>query len=111
MLTLGIETSCDETSAAVLVGGNEVLANVISSQHGIHAAYGGVVPELACRSHIENIRPVVHAALEQAGASLTDIDLIGVTQGPGSWGAACRSEFCEVLGLRVAQALGRRSPP
>ena len=88
------------------------LANIISSQHGIHAAYGGVVPELACRSHIENIRPVVHAALEQAGATLRDIDLIGVTQGPGLvGGTACRSEFCEVPRLRVAQAHGRCSPP
>ena len=98
MLTLGIETSCDETSAAVLADGHEVLANVISSQHSIHAAYGGVVPELACRSHAENIRPVVDAALEQAGASLRDIDLVGVTQGPGLVGAL-------LIGLSFAKSL------
>ena len=98
MLTLGIETSCDETSAAVLVDGDEVLANIISSQHSVHAAYGGVVPELACRSHVENLRPVVDAALEQAGASLADIDLIGVTQGPGLVGAL-------LIGLSFAKSL------
>ena len=105
MLTLGIETSCDETSAALLADGNRVLANIISSQHGIHAAYGGVVPELACRSHIENIRPVVDAALEQAGATLRDIDLIGVTQGPGLVGAL-------LVGLSFAKSLayGARRP-
>ena len=98
MLTLGIETSCDETSAAVLAGSHRVLANVISSQHSIHSAYGGVVPELACRSHTENIRPVLEAALEQAGASLRDIDLIGVTQGPGLVGAL-------LIGLSFAKSL------
>ena len=98
MLTLGIETSCDETSAAVLADGHDVLANVISSQHRIHAAYGGVVPELACRSHTENIRPVVDAALEQAGVALRDVDLIGVTQGPGLVGAL-------LIGLSFAKSL------
>ena len=98
MLTLGIETSCDETSAAVLADGHEVLSNIISSQHSIHAVYGGVVPELACRSHTENIRPVVDAALEQAGVTLTDIDLIGVTQGPGLVGAL-------LIGLSFAKSL------
>ena len=98
MLTLGIETSCDETSAAVLADGHEVLANIISSQHSIHAAYGGVVPELACRSHTENIRPVVDTALQQAGVSLSDIDLIGVTQGPGLVGAL-------LIGLSFAKSL------
>jgi N6-L-threonylcarbamoyladenine synthase len=98
MLTLGIETSCDETSAAVLAGGRDVLANIISSQHNIHAAYGGVVPELACRSHTENIRPVVETALQQAGVTLRDIDLIGVTQGPGLVGAL-------LIGLSFAKSL------
>ena len=98
MLTLGIETSCDETSAAILAGGREVLANIISSQHAIHAPYGGVVPELACRSHIENIRPVVDAALQQADVSLADVDLIGVTQGPGLVGAL-------LIGLSFAKSL------
>ena len=98
MLTLGIETSCDETSAAVLADGHDVLANIISSQHRIHAAYGGVVPELACRSHTENIRPVVEAALQQAGVTLRDIDLIGVTQGPGLVGAL-------LIGLSFAKSL------
>ena len=98
MLTLGIETSCDETSAAVLADGHDVLANIISSQHSIHAAYGGVVPELACRSHTENIRPVVEAALVQADVTLRDIDLIGVTQGPGLVGAL-------LIGLSFAKSL------
>lgn len=98
MLTLGIETSCDETSAAVLADGHEVLSNIISSQHHIHAPYGGVVPELACRSHTENIRLVVDAALEQAGVSLTELDLIGVTQGPGLVGAL-------LIGLSFAKSL------
>jgi N6-L-threonylcarbamoyladenine synthase len=98
MLTLGIETSCDETAAAVVADGVDIRANIISSQHAIHAAYGGVVPELACRSHIENIRPVVDAALQQAEVRLSDIDLIAVTQGPGLVGAL-------LVGVSFAKAL------
>ena len=82
MLILGIETSCDDTAAAVVADGTEVRATVVSSQDAIHAAYGGVVPELACRSHVENMRPVLDAALAQAEVALHDIDAIAVTQGP-----------------------------
>lgn len=86
-LTLAIESSCDETAAAVLSGGRKVLSNVISSQVPIHEAYGGVVPEIASRHHLENINYVVDKALRDAGVKLKDIDLIGVTHGPGLIGA------------------------
>jgi N6-L-threonylcarbamoyladenine synthase len=89
VLVLGIETSCDETAAAVVADGVEIRSNIISSQHAIHAPYGGVVPELACRSHVENIRPVVEAALD---------DVIAVTQGPGLVGAL-------LVGVSLAKAL------
>jgi len=83
MLVLGIETSCDETAAAVLLDGQSLLANVVASQDEIHSKYGGIVPELAGRRHIESIHVIVAEALEQAGVGLRDIDLIAVTQGPG----------------------------
>ncbi|MFQ5672757.1 MAG: tRNA (adenosine(37)-N6)-threonylcarbamoyltransferase complex transferase subunit TsaD [Nitrospinales bacterium] len=83
MLVLGIETSCDETAAAVLRNGGDLLANVIASQDAIHAKYGGVVPELAGRSHVERIHVVVQQALTEARVRLPDIDLIAVTAGPG----------------------------
>ena len=86
-LTLAIESSCDETAAAVLEGGRRVLSNVISSQIAIHEAYGGVVPEIASRKHLENMNPVVQRALDEAGVTWKDIDLIGVTHGPGLIGA------------------------
>jgi N6-L-threonylcarbamoyladenine synthase len=98
VLVLGIETSCDDTAAAVVANGTEVRSSIVSSQHTIHAAYGGVVPELACRYHVENIQPVITAALEQAGVSLHDIDLIATTQGPGLIGAL-------LVGVSVAKAL------
>lgn len=98
MIVLGIETSCDETAAAVLEHGTTIRANIISSQQTIHAAYGGVVPELACRSHAENVRPAVDAALVQAHLTLADIDAIAVTQGPGLVGAL-------LVGLSFAKAL------
>ena len=85
-LVLGIETSCDDTCVAVLRG-NSVLSNLISSQVDIHAAYGGVVPELAARAHSENIMPLLEMALIEADAGLGDIDLIAVTMGPGLVGA------------------------
>lgn len=87
MLILGIETSCDETAAAVVEDGRKVLSNVIASQIDIHAAYGGVVPEVAARSHIEVILPVIHEALEKAGCDWDDIDGIAVTAGPGLLGS------------------------
>lgn len=84
---LAIESSCDETAAAVVVNGREVLSNVISSQIDIHTLYGGVVPEIASRKHIENINYVIEEALKQAKCTLDDIDAIGVTYGPGLVGA------------------------
>jgi N6-L-threonylcarbamoyladenine synthase len=96
-LTLGIETSCDETAAAVLAGHTQVLANVVSSQY-VHARYGGVVPELAARAHMRLIVPVVDAALEVAGAQTSDIRLVAVTYTPGLMGAL-------LVGLPFAKAL------
>lgn len=87
MLVLGIETSCDETAAAVVRDGRFVVSNVVSSQAELHGPYGGVVPELAGRAHIENIVPVVSLALEEAGLKLADVDGIAVTRGPGLVGA------------------------
>lgn len=87
MLTLGIETSCDDTAAAVLRDSDTLLSSVLSSQDQIHTRFGGVVPELASRSHLESIVPIVHEALERASVTLKDIDLIAVTQGPGLIGS------------------------
>jgi N6-L-threonylcarbamoyladenine synthase len=98
MLVLGIETSCDETSAAVLVDGRRVLANVVASQDAIHAPYGGVVPELASRRHLEIITPVVERALAAAGVRLPDVDGLVVTQGPGLVGSL-------LVGISVAKSL------
>lgn len=87
VLILAIESSCDETAAAVVRNGREVLSNVINTQIAIHTEYGGVVPEIASRKHIENINPVVKMALSDAGVTLDDITAIGVTYGPGLVGA------------------------
>lgn len=87
VLILGIESSCDETAASVVRNGREVLSNVISSQIAIHTLYGGVVPELASRKHIEKINQVIEEALAEANVSLRDIDAIAVTYGPGLVGA------------------------
>lgn len=84
---LAIESSCDETAAAVVVNGRDVLSNVISSQIDLHTLYGGVVPEIASRKHIENINYVIEEALQQANCTLDEIDAIGVTYGPGLVGA------------------------
>ncbi|WP_231705654.1 tRNA (adenosine(37)-N6)-threonylcarbamoyltransferase complex transferase subunit TsaD [Effusibacillus lacus] len=86
-LILGIETSCDETSAAVLRGGREVLSNIISSQVEIHRQFGGVVPEVASRRHVENVAVVVNEALAKAGVGLGDLSAVAVTYGPGLVGA------------------------
>jgi N6-L-threonylcarbamoyladenine synthase len=96
-LTLAIETSCDETAAAVLSGDRTALSNVISSQIDIHRAFGGVVPEIASRRHLEQINLVVDRALAEAGIGFGDVDLIGVTQGPGLVGAL-------LIGLATAKA-------
>ena len=87
ILILGIETSCDETAASVVKNGRTVLSNIISSQIALHTLYGGVVPEIASRKHIEKINPVIRQALQEAQVTLNDIDAIGVTYGPGLVGA------------------------
>ena len=97
LLTLAIESSCDETAAAVMLEGREVLSNIISSQIEIHKQYGGVVPEIASRHHLENVNTVVDQALEEAGATIDDMDMIGVTYGPGLVGAL-------LIGLATAKA-------
>lgn len=97
-LILALETSCDETSAAVVADGRIVLSNIISSQIPVHQKFGGVVPEIASRKHIENVIPVVDQALHDAGVTLDDIDAIGVTHGPGLVGAL-------LVGVSVAKAL------
>lgn len=105
MLLLGIETSCDDTAVAVVEDGRRILANLVSSQDALHARYGGVVPELASRSHIEHLSPLLQAALAQAGVTLHDIDVIAATQGPGLIGAL-------LVGFSLAKALayGLRKP-
>ena len=80
---LAIESSCDETSAAVVVNGREVLSNIIYSQIDIHTLYGGVVPEIASRKHIEKVNQVIRTALKEADCTLDDVDAIAVTYGPG----------------------------
>jgi N6-L-threonylcarbamoyladenine synthase len=97
-VVLGIESSCDETAAAVLVDGRRVLSNVVASQDDVHRPYGGVVPELASRRHIEVIVPVVDKALAEAGVRLGDLDGIAVTQGPGLVGSL-------LVGCSMAKAL------
>ena len=87
ILILAIESSCDETAASVVKNGRCVLSNIISSQIAIHTLYGGVVPEIASRKHIEKINQVVEAALKEADVTLDDIDAVGVTYGPGLVGA------------------------
>ncbi len=86
-LILAIESSCDETAAAVVERGRHVLSSIVASQIAIHAPYGGVVPELASREHLRNIVPVVRAALDKAGVSFSDLDAVAVTEGPGLAGA------------------------
>ncbi len=98
MLTLAIETSCDETSVAVIKDGREVLSNIISSQIDIHRKFGGVVPEIASRKHIESINPIIQEAMDKANIGFKDIDLIGVTQGPGLVGAL-------LIGISTAKSL------
>ncbi len=87
VLILAIESSCDETAAAVVKNGREVLSNIISSQIALHTLYGGVVPEIASRKHIEKINQVIESALSEAGSGLNEINAVGVTYGPGLVGA------------------------
>jgi tRNA N6-adenosine threonylcarbamoyltransferase len=104
-LILGVETSCDETAAGVVSGDGRLLANVVASQAELHARYGGVVPEVASRRHLELVAPVVEEALQQAGARLDDVDAVAVTRGPGLIGAL-------LVGISAAKALAwsRRLP-
>ena len=87
VLILGIESSCDETAAAIVRGGEELVSSVVASQIATHAPYGGVVPELASREHLRNLVPVTRAALAKAGMSYAEMDAIAVTNGPGLAGA------------------------
>jgi len=105
---LGIESSCDETAAAVVENGREILSSVVASQIDIHRKYGGVVPELASREHLRQIVPVVREALSQAGMKLGDVDAIGVTQGPGLVGALLVGI---TYGKTLAEALGKPLVP
>ena len=98
VLVLGLETSCDETAAAVIADGRTILSNVISSQIPVHQKYGGVVPELASRRHVENVLPVIHQALTEAQIELKDLNAVGVTYGPGLVGAL-------LVGVAAAKAL------
>ena len=98
IITLGIETSCDETSAAIVVNGRKVLSNIINSQIDIHTIYGGVVPEIASRCHVEVINQVVKEALKQANVTYNDIDVVCATYGPGLVGAL-------LVGLSYAKSL------
>jgi N6-L-threonylcarbamoyladenine synthase len=87
LLTLAIESSCDETSVALVAGGRKILSNIIASQIDVHTAFGGVVPEIASRHHLENINSVTDHALQQAGVTMDDVDFFSVTYGPGLVGA------------------------
>lgn len=98
IVVLAIETSCDETSVAVVKNGREVLSNIIASQIDIHQKFGGVVPEVASRKHIENINPIIQKALDEGGVTLENIDVIGVTYGPGLVGAL-------LVGISSAKAI------
>ena len=104
-MILGIETSCDETAAALVTDEGEVRSSVVSSQAELHARYGGVVPEVASRRHLELVTPVIREALGEAGASLDDVDRVAVTRGPGLIGAL-------LVGLAAAKAVAwsRRLP-
>src|SRR5262245_55777823 len=98
MIVLGVETSCDETAAAVVEDGRRVRANVVASQIATHAQYGGVVPEIASRQHVATIVPVIERAVADAGLQLRDVNAIAVTAGPGLVGAL-------LIGVETAKAL------
>ncbi|WP_405127683.1 tRNA (adenosine(37)-N6)-threonylcarbamoyltransferase complex transferase subunit TsaD, partial [Sinanaerobacter chloroacetimidivorans] len=97
-ITLGIESSCDETSAAILSEGRDLRSNIIASQIKVHQVFGGVVPEIASRHHLDNVNTVLSQALEEAKVTLKEVDLIGVTHGPGLVGAL-------LIGLATAKAI------
>lgn len=98
MLVLGIETTCDETACAIVRDGREILSNVVTSQIDLHAEYGGVVPELSCRRHVDVIIPVIKQALDQANLTFEMIDLFAVAYGPGLIGAL-------LIGITAAKTL------
>jgi N6-L-threonylcarbamoyladenine synthase len=104
-LIFGLETSCDETAAALITPDGQILANVVSSQADLHARYGGVVPEVASRRHLELVTPVIQEALRDANASLDEVELVGVTAGPGLIGAL-------LVGVAAAKSIAwaRRLP-
>ncbi len=104
-MILGLETSCDETAAALVTQDGEIRSSVVASQADLHAQYGGVVPEIASRRHLELVSPVIRAALTEAGATLDDVERVAVTQGPGLIGAL-------LVGLAAAKSLAwaRRLP-
>jgi N6-L-threonylcarbamoyladenine synthase len=97
-MILGLETSCDETAAALVSSNGCILANVVASQAELHARYGGVVPEVASRRHLELVKPVVQAAFEEADATLGDVEMVAVTRGPGLIGAL-------LVGISAAKAI------
>jgi N6-L-threonylcarbamoyladenine synthase len=101
MIVLGVETSCDDTAAALLVDGRTILANIVSSQDQAHSPYGGVVPELASRQHIQNIVPVIDTALETSGLAVKQLDGLAVTRGPGLVGSL-------LVGLSMVKAMSFR---
>lgn len=105
---MGIESSCDETAAAVVADGRDILSSVVASQVDVHRKYGGVVPELASREHLRQIVPVVREALAEAGLKLEEVDAIGVTQGPGLVGALLVGI---TYGKTLAQSLGKPLVP
>jgi N6-L-threonylcarbamoyladenine synthase len=105
---LGIESSCDETAAAVVADGRDILSSIVASQVDVHRKYGGVVPELASREHLRQIVPVVREALAQAGMKLGEVDAIGVTQGPGLVGALLVGI---TYGKTLAESLGKPLVP
>lgn len=98
MLILGIETSCDETCAAVVEDGYKIISNIVASQEALHLQFGGVVPEIACRAHLESIMPVIDASISRAGIGLNDLDAIAVANTPGLVGAL-------LIGLTAAKTL------
>ena len=102
MLVLGVESSCDDTAAAVLQDGRTILANLVSSQDRVHGPYGGVVPELASRQHIQSVLPIVDGALREAGRTLKDIDGMAVTYGPGLVGSL-------LVGLSLVKGMSFRT--
>jgi len=97
-IVLGIETTCDETAASVVVDGRKILSNVIYSQTKLHEAYGGVYPELACRKHIDVLLPIIDQALSEANVTKDDIDLVAVAMQPGLMGAL-------LMGVNAAKTL------